>query len=152
MDTEIRKRLKKELKLCLKILIVGIIYALWLKLTGLGIPCFFHLATHLECPGCGMTRAVMALLSLNVSEAFRLNPLSVTVVPLLIVIILKREYRYIRYDKSEFNIPETVMLTVMLVITNVFMVCRNIDKLIGIYDRIANSSIWQQIMNAVINK
>lgn len=37
--------------------------------------CMFRVATGLECPGCGTTRALHALLHLRVGEAFALNPM-----------------------------------------------------------------------------
>ncbi len=37
--------------------------------------CLFFAATGLACPGCGTTRALHALLHLDVVEAFALNPL-----------------------------------------------------------------------------
>lgn len=37
--------------------------------------CLFRLITHLDCPGCGLTRAFRAMGRLDVLEAFRYNPL-----------------------------------------------------------------------------
>jgi len=42
---------------------------------GYGIPCLFHRITGLLCPGCGNTRAALALLRLQFREAFSYNPL-----------------------------------------------------------------------------
>lgn len=47
--------------------------------------CFFRKATGLECPGCGMTRATHALLNGRISDAFRLNPVGMVVLPLAMV-------------------------------------------------------------------
>jgi hypothetical protein len=44
-------------------------------------PCLFHLATGLQCPGCGSTRALHHLLHGDVAGAFRLNPLLLAVPP-----------------------------------------------------------------------
>ena len=41
-----------------------------------GPPCLFHLATGYPCPGCGTTRALRALLRLDVGAAVLLNPLT----------------------------------------------------------------------------
>ena len=38
--------------------------------------CPIYRYLHLECPGCGTTRALAALLHGNITEAFRLNPLT----------------------------------------------------------------------------
>lgn len=45
--------------------------------------CFFHLATGLDCPGCGGLRATHQLLHGNVRAAFGLNPLLTCVAPLV---------------------------------------------------------------------
>ena len=37
--------------------------------------CMFRLLTHLDCPGCGLTRAFRAMGRLDVLSAFRYNPL-----------------------------------------------------------------------------
>ena len=37
--------------------------------------CLFKLATGLDCPGCGTTRALYQLLHGNVEAAFRFNPM-----------------------------------------------------------------------------
>lgn len=44
-------------------------------------PCLFRLATGLQCPGCGSTRALHHLLHGDVAGAFRLNSLLLAVPP-----------------------------------------------------------------------
>ena len=46
-------------------------------------PCPFATLTGLFCPGCGATRALHALLHLDVAGAFAMNPLLVLCLPLL---------------------------------------------------------------------
>ncbi len=48
---------------------------------GLFPPCIFHWATGLQCPGCGATRAMHALLHGDVRTAFAFNPLFVVALP-----------------------------------------------------------------------
>lgn len=43
--------------------------------TALFPSCLIRLYTGLNCPGCGATRAIHALLHLRLEEAWRLNPL-----------------------------------------------------------------------------
>ncbi len=45
-------------------------------------PCFFHQITGLPCPTCGGTRAVLALLSGDVSGALHANPLVTAILAL----------------------------------------------------------------------
>lgn len=42
----------------------------WLKL-----PCLIQYFFHIPCPGCGMTRAVLAALRLDFAAAFQLHPM-----------------------------------------------------------------------------
>lgn len=44
-----------------------------------GLPCLFHEMTGLPCPGCGMTRAIVALLHGDLAQAFTHHPLGVPV-------------------------------------------------------------------------
>lgn len=39
------------------------------------LPCFFHVLTHFNCPGCGSQRALLALFKGNVLQAFAYNAL-----------------------------------------------------------------------------
>lgn len=45
-------------------------------------PCPIRSLLHIQCPGCGTTRAMAALLHGDLAEALRLNALSVCAVPL----------------------------------------------------------------------
>ena len=44
-----------------------------LAVHGIGIPCLFHKVTGLLCPGCGNSRAALALLRLDVAGALAYN-------------------------------------------------------------------------------
>ena len=52
--------------------------------------CAFHRMTGLDCPGCGGLRAIHQLLHGHFLTAFRLNPLAVSAVPVLVVLGLRR--------------------------------------------------------------
>ena len=47
--------------------------------------CVFHQVTGLQCPGCGATRALYALLHGDVARAFWFNPLFLLFLPVLIL-------------------------------------------------------------------
>jgi hypothetical protein len=48
---------------------------------GFGLPCMYHATTGQPCPGCGLTRSIMALLRGNFRDSFLLHPMG----PLLLV-------------------------------------------------------------------
>jgi len=46
-------------------------------------PCLFHALTDLHCPGCGTLRSLHQLLNGNITAAFGLNPLTISLLPVL---------------------------------------------------------------------
>ncbi len=52
------------------------------------IPCLFRSVTNIPCPGCGMTRACLALTHGHFTEAWRYHPFSFLVVGLAIGVAL----------------------------------------------------------------
>ena len=54
------------------ILVLGGLYCI-LARRGIGIPCIFYTITGLQCPGCGNSRAALALLRLDIAEALGYN-------------------------------------------------------------------------------
>jgi len=52
-------------------------------------PCLFHKLTGLYCPGCGTARGLYKLLHGNLIGAWRMNPLMVITVPLLVYLVVR---------------------------------------------------------------
>lgn len=50
-------------------------------------PCLFHALTGLYCPGCGVTRALHALLHGQVGLALRMNVLAVVAIPAIPIML-----------------------------------------------------------------
>ena len=46
--------------------------------------CPFYVLTGLQCPGCGTSRGLHALLHLRLAEAWRYNPMMMASIPLII--------------------------------------------------------------------
>ena len=122
--TEERRRAVGRLTAC--IVLLGLAYALFIQCTGIGIPCLFRLVTGYRCPGCGMTHAAMALIHGQPKTAFRENPLSVTVVPLLGIYGLYRAEVYIRTARTGFRKWEIVFLGILWVVVLLFGLLRNL--------------------------
>lgn len=59
--------------------------------------CIIHRLTGLNCPGCGITRMVIALSKGEIYQAFRYNPLVFIELPIILILlalyIFKKEYR-----------------------------------------------------------
>ena len=113
-------------RLTARIALLGLAYALFIQCTGLGIPCVFRLVTGYRCPGCGMTHAAMALIHGQPKTAFRENPLSLSVVPLLLLYGAYRAEVYIRTARTDFRKWEIVFLGVLWVVVLLFWLLRNL--------------------------
>ncbi len=55
---------------------------------GQGFPCLFHLLTGLYCPGCGGTRAILALLRGDIIGSFKYHPLILYIVVVTVVVTI----------------------------------------------------------------
>lgn len=71
--TVFNRCLRLLLGLAAALSVIGIFYTL--SRLGLGIPCLFYRLTGLQCPGCGNTRAALALLRLDFKAALGYNML-----------------------------------------------------------------------------
>lgn len=91
------------------------------------VPCPFHLLTGLDCPGCGMTRAMHSLLHLDLRAAFFFNPFVFAVAPFLafVWICLFRRILCGRPTLSTIYVPPAAAFTVIAVIV-AFWILRNI--------------------------
>lgn len=90
----------------------------WLPLTELAVPCVFYQATGIYCPGCGMTRALLAALQADAHQAFRYNALLFLVTPLLAVYLVAQKKRMVRTGRW--------LMAAMLVMTLGYGLLRNI--------------------------
>ncbi len=87
--------------------------------------CAFHSLTGLNCPGCGMTRALYALLHGEWRLALKDNALFVGLLALLGVWCVKSVVRKIRNQPASFTVPPKI-LWLLLVSAVFFGVIRNL--------------------------
>ena len=88
--------------------------------------CFFKMSTGLDCPGCGGLRATHQLLHGHIAEAFALNPLFVTAIPIAAVVgsLVLAEKRTGRKFLRIFSTTTTILICAAVVIA--FGVLRNV--------------------------
>jgi hypothetical protein len=87
--------------------------------------CPVFLSTHWLCPGCGSTRALHALLHLDLASALHYNALFTVLAPFICLWLGLCCYRVMRYDRfPNLALPRAV--TASLIVTVVlFTVARN---------------------------
>ena len=102
-------------------IIVLIVMAILVLNERIAIPCIFNKITGLYCPGCGITRAIKALLKGDIQTSFRNNILLYTVIPLLFIAMTFNKITKYKYKKI-YNI----VLIFLLIITIGYGIIRNI--------------------------
>lgn len=102
-------------------------------------PCLFHVVTGAYCPGCGGTRAFLALLQGRVIDSIRLNPLILYMAVSIPSFLL---YRFYCMQKRRAPRPAVWMtalfigiavLAVNFAVKNYYLLARHVDLLAGIY-------------------
>lgn len=87
--------------------------------------CLFYTTTHLLCPGCGSTRALHALLHLDVRSALHYNALFTVLAPVVFVWLVFCCYRVMRYDRlPQLTIPRE-LTPCMVAVVLLFTIARN---------------------------
>ncbi|WP_138311696.1 MULTISPECIES: DUF2752 domain-containing protein [unclassified Clostridium] len=128
-----RKRLRT---LCIKtggLLGAGLFYAFICILAGHPlIPCLFHTVTGLYCPGCGVSRMCLSILSLDFASAFKANAAVFLLLPPGLVMALRMAVRYVRTGNTRPTQVQTCVFYVMVGVLLVFGVVRNLPGFEGL--------------------
>ena len=104
----LKAKRKDILSAAAAILAVALLY-LFFHVSGIGCP--IHYATGISCPGCGMTRAVFALLRLRFADAFHYHPL-VYALPFALAFYLLRK----RFSKRANQIFLFTFIAIFVII------------------------------------
>lgn len=121
-----RERLYRIMKHMAAICLVGGIYAVWIGRTGIGIPCPIRLITGWKCPGCGITHMCISLLHLDFSAAFLSNPAVFCLLPVYILLGIKKTWQYIMTGQYMFGRLENIVLVISIAILILFGIARNL--------------------------
>lgn len=130
MTSEAKHRLKRLLLLAGLILGIGLAYAVFVRLSGLSIPCPFHAVTGLLCPGCGVTRMCLALLRLDFAAAWQANPVLLLLLPVLTALLIRQAMRYVKTGRSTLSRRESALVWGMAAVLLLWGIARNLAPLI----------------------
>jgi hypothetical protein len=88
--------------------------------------CPIHQFLHIDCPGCGSTRAFSALLHGHLREALRFNALFVLLLPFALIGAAESYRRALRPGPFRWPQPPAAALYATIAATAVFTIVRNL--------------------------
>ena len=121
-----KARLLRLLLITSAILAVGLLYALFVSITGLAIPCGFRLITGYQCPGCGVSRMCLSLLHFDFTGAWQYNAAIMALLPLGAAVALDLSVRYVRSGVTRPDKFSNAAMLFMIAVLVVFGFLRNI--------------------------
>lgn len=107
------------------ILIAGILYGVFVKFTGLAIPCPFHKLTGLQCPGCGATRMCLALMRFDLRKAFGFHPVLFLLLVPLGSVFLRSAVAYVQDGTKKMKRWQNIILYCSIVLLIGYGIVRN---------------------------
>lgn len=121
------KRLVRIITYMFCIIMAGFVYGLFVRYTGLAVPCPVRMLTGLKCPGCGVTGMCVALLRLDFKAAFYCHPmLFVLLIPLLAV-FAGSAWTYVRDGSWQLKRWQNLILYFCIVLLVGYGIIRNIS-------------------------
>ena len=127
MKTDEKRRLWGLLKGLFLIIAAGLVYYIIIRIVGRGLYCPIKAITGKYCPGCGVTRMCMALLSGDIETAVRYNLLLMSLIPVAAVFGTRRAYIYVRTGETEPDRLEAVVIFIVFAVTVAFWIMRNTE-------------------------
>lgn len=122
-----KKRIIFIISLSILILLFSFFYYKFYTLFNIGIPCIFHKITNYYCPGCGITRAIFSLISLDIKAAIEYNLLILLVFPFVGYYIIIKIKNWINF-KNDYNcVFSNKFWNFLLIVTVMFGILRNVD-------------------------
>lgn len=120
-----RERFRKMTFYGILLILAGILYFIFCQGTGFAVPCFFHTITGLYCPGCGMTRCIIHLLSFQFQKAFFDHMAFFILLPLFLYFLFHFIYSYVRYGNIRYTKFQNMLLRICLLVLVLFGILRN---------------------------
>lgn len=118
-------RLKSEARKFCVIFAIGLLYYLWIQLTDIKIPCVFNVITGFLCPGCGVTRMIVAASKFDFANAFAYNKFLFVTWPILLFLLGYSEWNYVKNGTRDIG-RMNIVLCIETMLFLVFGIIRNL--------------------------
>lgn len=126
-DLEQKNRFLQLLKNCGILLAVCIVYLLFVKFTGISIPCLFYLITDKYCPGCGITRMFVDIFRLDFPAALSHNAFVFCILPIGAFLFVYKAWTYIKSGNTDTKVWENILYIILSVFCFAFFILRNLN-------------------------
>ena len=100
----------RKLRFLLLVCLFGIACLIWLRMGGPSVPCVFHELTGLQCPGCGVTRMILALSRLDLAAAMKANAFLTVTLPYLTALLVYSAYKWIKNEKAGAKVEASAVI------------------------------------------
>ncbi|MBE6903169.1 MAG: DUF2752 domain-containing protein [Ruminococcaceae bacterium] len=121
---DIKRRRKKAILFTLIVILIAIILTLTAKYV-ISFPCVFYKLTGLYCPGCGNTRAAIALLSFDFPKAFSYNAFFFFEFFYIVWVYIFSVINYIKNKRFSYHSPSKLFDCLMLAAFFIWGIVRN---------------------------
>ncbi|MBO4242409.1 MAG: DUF2752 domain-containing protein [Clostridiales bacterium] len=117
--------MKKTVLFLLLSIVAGLLYYVFIKVTGFAFPCMMYELTGLKCPTCGITHMFLHMAQLDFKAAFEDNQFVFLTWPLSGLEILYVFYKSVKGEK----IPKWnyIFIYILVGIAIIFCIIRNVD-------------------------
>ena len=110
------------------LLLLGLAYYIFVRITGHGLPCIIQAITKAYCPGCGISRMCVALIGGDIKAAAGYNLMVLCLLPFGAIWAVIKAYQYIKTGKVAYGKFELVLWIILLIIVVAFWVMRNLPQ------------------------
>lgn len=109
---------------------LGIMYLVWIRFTGITIPCPIRTITKLYCPGCGITRMFISISKLKFLKALQQNALVFILLPYGIFSYLRHHFYERLFGRPySYGKRHTVTYLIILIVAILFAILRNLPNM-----------------------
>lgn len=121
-----KKRMLRLITYVLLIAMAGFVYGMFVRYTGLAIPCPFRRLTGLKCPGCGVTGMCVALMRLDFKAAFLCHPMLFLLLAPLGAVFAASAVSYVNRGSWKLERWQNIILYASIALLVGFCAVRNI--------------------------
>jgi len=121
-----KERKKRLVRIWLILLVLGVLYYCFFRVTGIGIPCLFRLITGFKCPGCGISTMLIRITELDLAGAFAANRFLFVTSPFLLFELVYSGV--LAWKGEQYPTWNNVVLTGYTVCLVLFGIIRNLPN------------------------